>query len=97
MKNMSKNIASYIPLCLELFESAEFSGNGLIGQQRVVLPQRPLAYLCIFRLWYGILYKGLFQLVEGYYNTEKFGEGILQVALCSRARQGHFLSDDVLC
>jgi hypothetical protein len=55
--------APYIPLGLELLQALELVGDGLIGQQRLILPQRPLADLGVLGLGDGIFKERLFELV----------------------------------
>lgn len=74
---------TYIPLGLELLQALKLLGDGLIRQQRLILPQRPLADLRVLGLWNGILEEGLLKLVEGDDDAEELGKGVLQVTLGS--------------
>lgn len=55
---------TYIPLGLELLQALEFLGNGFIGQERLVLPQRSLAYLGVLGFRDCIFEECLLKLVE---------------------------------
>lgn len=84
---------TYIPLGFELLQPHEGLHDGLIGENGIVLLQRPLADLGVIRLGYGILEESLLQLVEGDDDAEDFGEGVMQVPLRAVVCEFYLLGD----
>ena len=78
---LAKEVETYIPFGLELLEAAKGLGDRLVGEDRLVLLERPLADLGVVGLGDGVLEKGLFELVERDDDAEELGEGFLEVAL----------------
>lgn len=67
-------LETYIPSGFEFFYALKLVGDGLVGQQRLVLSQRSLANLRVFRFWDRIFQERLFELVESDNDAEQFGE-----------------------
>jgi hypothetical protein len=82
---------TYIPLGLELLETLELPGDLLVGKKRLVLPQRPLAYLRVLCLGYSIFEVGFLEFVEADNDAEQFCQGVLNVALGARLGEFHLL------
>lgn len=84
---------TYIPLRLEHLDAHKGPRHRLVGQDRLVLLERPLADLGVVRLWDGILQESLLQLVERHYDAKDLGERVLQVPLGAGVCELHLLRD----
>lgn len=72
---------TYLPFGLEFLETFEFLGNGLICQQRLVLPQRSFANLRVLGFRNCIFQESPLKLVERNDDAKEFGERVLKIAL----------------
>ena len=87
--------AAYIKLGFEFLDSLELMRYCLVGQQRLVLPQRPLADVRVFGLGDGILHERLLQLIESHDDAEELGKRVLKIALGTRVGELHLLCTEV--
>ena len=86
-----EDIGTYIPFTFESLQIHKLPRNSLVRQNSFILLEQPIANLGVIVFGNCIFEIRFLELIEGDYDAEYFGEGVLEIALCAGFSELDFL------